>query len=147
MVTGAALALGSVTLGVADTELVTEQVTEQELRRISQRLRCPVCQGENLYDSRSDLAQEMRTIIREQLAAGRTDTEIVDYFVARYGDFVRLEPRWDGTQLLIWLVPVGMVLVGFWWVTRLVRRRAAASPPPPAGDPEVALAQLDEPDR
>ncbi len=115
-VTAAAAASGA-------SELVTEEPTEQSLRAIAQQLRCPVCQGETLYDSQSSLATEMREIIREQLAEQRTEAEIIAFFVERYGDYVRLAPRFGGAQLAVWLLPLVALVLGAVGVTAAVRRR------------------------
>ena len=133
--------------GAGETPLVVEDANEQELREIAERLRCPVCQGENVYDSRSDLAGEMRTIIREQLAAGAAQSEIIDFFVARYGDYVRLEPGSEGTQFLIWLMPAILVVIGFAIVTWIIRRRAPAQVEGSAGESSSPLNRLGGPEK
>ncbi len=111
----------------AASETVREDPLEASVRDIAERLRCPVCQGENLYDSQSGLAAEMRDIIRDQLAADRSEDEIVAFFVDRYGDYVRLAPRWGGGQLIVWLAPLLAFAVGAAGVTLAIRRRARAS--------------------
>ena len=109
----------------ADTDaLVRESPLEASVREIAEDLRCPVCQGENLYDSRSSLAAEMRAIIREQLAEDRSRAEIIAFFVERYGDYVRLAPHTGGGQLVVWLLPALALLVGALGVTLAIRRRA-----------------------
>ena len=105
------------------SELVTEDPAEQSLRTIAQQLRCPVCQGENLYDSQSSLAAEMREIIREQLADERTEAEIIEFFVERYGTYVRLAPEFGGAQLVVWFLPLAALVVGAVGITVAVRRR------------------------
>lgn len=101
-------------------DLVDEQPQEARLRAIAEQLRCPVCQGENLYDSRSELAIEMRTIIREQLAQGRSDEEVVEYFVDRYGDYVRLTP--PPSLTVLWWLPLALGLPAGALVTWLLLR-------------------------
>ncbi len=93
----------------AAPQLKTEEAIERDIRQISERLRCPVCQSENLYDSKAPLANEMRQIIREQLSKGRTKEEIVSFFVARYGTFVLQAPPKEGPQLLLWYGPLFLV--------------------------------------
>jgi len=99
------------TVGVvsAAPQLKTEEAIERNIRQISERLRCPVCQSENLYDSKAPLANEMRQIIREQLSKGRTEKQIVSFFVARYGTFVLQAPPKEGPQLLLWYGPLFLV--------------------------------------
>ncbi len=94
----------------AAPQLKTEQAIDRNIRQISERLRCPVCQSENLYDSKAPLANEMRQIIREQLSNGRTEEEIVSFFVARYGTFVLQAPPKEGPQLLLWYGPLFLMI-------------------------------------
>lgn len=103
------------------SDLVDEQPQESMLRAIAEKLRCPVCQGENLYDSQSELAVEMRTIIREQLGDGRSEDEIVAFFVDRYGDYVRLEP--PPSLAVLWWLPLALGLPAGALMTWLLLRR------------------------
>ena len=127
---GLALLLSSAAapLGASNApEYVVEDPLEQSVREIAQQLRCPVCQGENLYDSQSSLAAEMRAIIREQLAANRSDSEIISYFVDRYGDYIRLAPKLGGGQLAVWLIPLAALAAGAAGVSIFIRRRHKAT--------------------
>jgi len=96
-------------------------------RAISSVLRCPVCQGESIQDSPAELSAQMRALVREQLQAGRTDEEVKQYFVDRYGEWILLEPKPRGANLLLYLAPVLVVLGGLLFVWRVVRRWSAAS--------------------
>ena len=97
--------------------------------KLSEKLRCLVCQNQSIADSNADLAQDLRQQIREQIAAGKTDDEIVAYMVARYGDFVLYEPPFKATTALLWAGPALLVLGGFVGLARLLSaRRAAAAP-------------------
>lgn len=109
------------------SEFVTEDSLELSVREIAQQLRCPVCQGETLYDSQSSLAVEMRDIIREQLAANRSESEIIAFFVDRYGDYVRLAPSLGGGQIVVWLIPFAALLAGAVGVSMAIRRRHRSS--------------------
>jgi len=102
---------------------------EDEARRISLGLRCPVCQGLSVADSNADAARAMRARVYELVAQGYTEQQIVDYFVDRYGAFVQLEPEAEGLNLLLFLAPPAVVLagVGVW----AARSRAAAAPGAP----------------
>ena len=84
---------------------------DQRAEKIGIRLRCPVCRGVPIAESPSTLAQEMMGIVREQLAQGRSDEEILKYFEERYGEWVLLEPKSVGLNWLLWLLP-GLLLVG-----------------------------------
>ena len=91
-------------------------------------LRCPVCQGESIQDSPSELAQEMRAVVRDQLRAGKTPDEIKAYFVSKYGEWILLEPAMTGLNTLLYVFPVLLVLGGLALVTVLVRRWSTPEP-------------------
>jgi len=111
---------------------VAEDPLERQMLDIAKDLRCAVCQNQPVSESNADLARDMRAIIREQLEAGKSREEIVDYFVARYGEYVLLKPPYRGTGFPLWVVPAVLLLVlvvsAFGY---LRRRRHAAMPPPP----------------
>lgn len=99
-----------------------DSVIEARTHEIASGLRCVVCQGLSIEDSPAELAREMRAIVREQVAAGRTRAEIEAYFVERYGEFVLLEPRAEGFNLLVYALPVGALAFGALFVAAFVRR-------------------------
>jgi cytochrome c-type biogenesis protein CcmH len=107
---------------------------------LAERLRCLVCQNQTIADSNADLAQDLRREIREQIAAGRSDGEIVDYMVARYGDFVLYQPPLKSTTLLLWAGPALLVAIGFVVLARIVRARRMRPDAPPLTADERALA-------
>jgi cytochrome c-type biogenesis protein CcmH len=115
MIPGRLIILVAVAVGVlagpvrASGELRLEDPVDMRLRSVASQLRCPVCQSEALYDSQSSMARQMKDRIREQILEGRTDEEIKAFFVARYGEFMLLEPRRAGSTLFIWIAP-GVVL-------------------------------------
>ena len=126
------------------SQTVTEDPLERAMLDIAKELRCAVCQNQPISESNSDLARDMRTIIREQLQAGKSRDEIVDYFVARYGDYVLLKPPLHRRGFLLWFgPPLLLVIVGVvaWFV---IRRRATAlgAPLPPPLSP-ADLARID----
>lgn len=110
-------------------------------RDLESRLRCPVCQGLSIADSPAPLAQQMRTVVRQQLASGATDSAVLAYFTARYGQWILLEPPTGGTGSVLWLAPAALLLGGG---TLLALRAArplarAAGPAADAGtEPDVA---------
>ncbi|MDV6011853.1 cytochrome c-type biogenesis protein [Haloechinothrix sp. LS1_15] len=108
---------------------------------LSERLSCPECESVAIADSPSETANEMRNIIVEQVEAGRSDEEIIDYFRARYGDWVVFDPRPEGSMLPLWLVPFGVTVAG---VIALLTYRARRSPPP---EGELAPEQRERLDR
>ncbi len=118
-----------------------EHVNERELYTIAARLRCVVCQNLSVADSPSEMASQMRGVIRERLAAGERPEQVVQYFVDKYGEWILLEPRRQGFTLLVWVLPpvaaaLGVVLVAVILV-RAARRRRAASRAPAAVDPAM----------
>ena len=113
-------------------EPVQEDPLDRAVLEIAKDLRCAVCQNQPVAESNSDLAKDMRQIIREQLVAGKSRDEIVDYFVARYGDYVLMKPPTERAGLLLWIVPplllVTLALLS--WI--FLRQRSRTSPPPAA---------------
>jgi cytochrome c-type biogenesis protein CcmH len=103
-------------------------------------LRCPVCQGEAIQDSPSELAQQMRMVVKEQLASGKSPDEVKEYFVSKYGEWILLEPKAHGFNLVLYVLPVLLVLGGAVFLVFIVRKWTAAAPaaaggaPPPDGD-------------
>jgi cytochrome c-type biogenesis protein CcmH len=123
LLSGAALAADAV-----PTE--KDAVAASRVVRLSEKLRCLVCQNQSIADSSAELAQDLRRQIREQVAAGKTDDQIVEYMVARYGDFVLYEPPVTATTVLLWAGPALLLVVGFAGLVHLVRARRAEPPAP-----------------
>lgn len=106
------LALSAVSLQAREAApLAQDEATEKRLVAISSELRCLVCQNESLSGSHADLANDLRREIRTLIQEGKSDAEIMDFMVSRYGDFVRYRPPLKGTTLLLWFGP-GLLLVG-----------------------------------
>jgi len=101
---------------------------EQRMSEIASELRCLVCQNQTIVDSNAPLAVDLRNEIRTQLKQGRSETEIMDYMVARYGDFVLYRPPLKGTTLLLWLGPLLLVLIGLAVMFRKISRRRMETP-------------------
>jgi cytochrome c-type biogenesis protein CcmH len=102
--------------GAADAEL------EARTTAVASTLRCPVCQGESIQDSPSQLAQQMRAVVRDRLRAGESPEQIKAYFVGRYGEWILLEPKMTGLNIVLYVLPVVLVLGGLALVVMLVRR-------------------------
>ena len=114
--------------------------TEQRIRHLSEKLRCLVCQNQTLADSNAELAQDLRQQLREQVAAGRSDDQILDYLVQRYGDFVLYEPPFKAITVLLWVGPFVLLAAAALVLVVILRRRRRAPDAPPPGpdhDPQV----------
>ncbi len=100
-----------------------DPVLEKRVMQISSELRCLVCQNQTLADSNAELAVDLRNSIREQLRGGASEREVVDFMVARYGDFVLYRPPLKATTLLLWFGPFLFLAFGIWFLLRKVRNR------------------------
>lgn len=111
-------------LAVQPNEVLDDKALEARAREISRDLRCPVCQGEAIDDSNAPISRDLRLLVRERLVAGDSDAEVVDYIVARYGEFVLFNPRASGSGLILWLAGPAMLLGGGALAFAMTRRRA-----------------------
>jgi len=98
-------------------------VVEAQVQRLSEELRCLVCQNQTIADSHAELAQDLKQEIREMAAKGMTDQAIIDYLVARYGDFVRYRPPMKSSTYLLWLGPFVLLIFGAIGLVMMLRRR------------------------
>ena len=132
------------TLAVEPDEMLDDPVLEQRARDLSTEIRCVVCQNESIDSSNAEIAHELRVLVRERLVAGDSDQQVLDYLVARYGDFVLLRPPMKPTTYLLWFGPFLILLFGALTVVVYFRRlrRAAALPPALSADEEARLARL-----
>lgn len=117
-------------LAVEPSEVLDDPALEARAREISDGLRCPVCRNESIDESLSEVARDIRLMVRERLVAGGSDDQIVQAVVARYGEYVLLRPTANGANLVLWLAPAAMLLAGLGIGWGVVRKRSAA--------PEVA---------
>lgn len=104
--------------------LAEDPVLEERLKAMSHELRCLVCQNQTLADSNSPLAEDLRKEIRVQMRAGKSDQEVVDYLVARYGDFVRYRPPVNSNTALLWFGPFLLLLIGGFVLYRVLKKQA-----------------------
>src|SRR5882672_11790761 len=112
-------------LAVQPDEILTDPALETRARTLSKELRCLVCQNQSIDESNADLAHDLRVVLRQRLAAGDSDKQVLDHVAARYGMFVLLDPPFAPVTWLLWLVPPALVLgVGGVLLLRARRRRA-----------------------
>ena len=101
---------------------------DRRVANLAHELRCLVCQNQTLADSNAPLAVDLRNQIREQLASGKSERDVVDFMVARYGDFVLYRPPLKASTVLLWAGPFVFLVAGFWLLIRLLRRRQVPEP-------------------
>jgi len=123
-------------LAVEPTEMLKDPALEARARTLSRELRCVVCQNQSIDDSQAEVAHDMRIAVRERLTAGDSDRAVMDYMVARYGDYVLLEPPFKPRTLLLWLGAPLVLLVAGAALLFAARRRPAIVPPAPLDDAE-----------
>lgn len=123
-------ACSRVALAAEAQPLAQDPVVEQRMIAITQDLRCLVCQNESLAGSHAELAEDLRREVREQIRQDKTDQQIVDYLVARYGNFVRYKPPFETSTALLWLGPFALLAAGMVLLLRRVRRAAPSDEPP-----------------
>ena len=116
LVTGHALAL-------IETYDFSSPELEERYQQLSEELRCPKCQNQNIADSNAPIAQDLRKLLHQQLEEGASNEEILDYMVARYGEFVRYRPRFGGTTMLLWLAPILLLFAAIGVLVATLRSR------------------------
>ncbi|MDT0684078.1 MULTISPECIES: cytochrome c-type biogenesis protein [Roseobacteraceae] len=115
--------VATVAAAVEPDEILDDPALEARARGLSAELRCVVCQNESIDSSNAGVARDLRLLVRERLVAGDTDQEVLDYIVARYGDFVLFRPPWKPTTYALWLAPAVIFLGGAIGVTVALRGR------------------------
>jgi cytochrome c-type biogenesis protein CcmH len=135
------LAALSPAFAVQPDEMLADATLEQRARTLSRELRCMVCQNQSIDDSDAPLARDLRILVRERLKAGDSDRQVLDFLVDRYGQFVLLKPRLDWDTALLWLAPIGILLIGGCGLIAVMRRQqghsqTAESHEPPLTDAE-----------
>jgi len=108
--------------------VIGDSAGEDRVNALGARIKCPVCQGEAIGDSPSETARAMMDIVAEKVSAGETDAQIVDYFTARYGTGILLDPPFSGSTLLVWLLPVAAVVGGMWMILSRKRQPTRTGP-------------------
>jgi cytochrome c-type biogenesis protein CcmH len=139
--------LANLACAVQPDEIMADPAKESRARDLSRELRCMVCQNQSIDDSEAPLARDLRLLVRERIAAGDSDAQVMDFLVARYGEFVLLKPRFESHTLLLWLLPPFALLGGglALWMHNRRRTKAAAADDPTfrlSADEEARLERL-----
>ena len=122
-------------LAVTPDEIMKDPVLESRARHLSQELRCMVCQNQSIDDSDAPLAHDLRVLVRERLAKGDSDRQVLNFLVTRYGDFVLLKPPLQFDTILLWGLPPAALLAGLAALIIMARRRQKVSLQVPALTP------------
>jgi cytochrome c-type biogenesis protein CcmH len=132
---------------VQPSERLADPTLEQRARDVSKALRCVVCQNETIDESSAELARDMRVLVRERIAGGDSNEQVLSYMVQRYGDFVLLKPRFTAENLVLWLGPFALLVVGGFVVARRLRRPQQTTASALSDDEIQELAALRDQDR
>ncbi|MGX4805806.1 cytochrome c-type biogenesis protein [Bradyrhizobium guangdongense] len=131
---------------VQPDEIMSDPAKEARARELSRELRCMVCQNQSIDDSDAPLARDLRLLVRERIAAGDSNSQVLDFLVARYGEFVLLKPRFERQTILLWLLAPLLLAGGGFALWRQTRRRSLSGAdvpvPPLTPDEEARLAAL-----
>jgi cytochrome c-type biogenesis protein CcmH len=127
---------------VLPDEVLNDPALEARARSLSLQLRCMVCQNLSIDDSDAPLARDLRILVRERLKAGDSDAQIREFLVARYGQFVLLQPEKNSRTALLWLAPLVVLLAGVLILLRFFRRSRAGTPKPLTAAEKKRLKQL-----
>ena len=144
-VTGAGtliLPLGGTATAITAEEMLADPLLETRARNLSQKLRCLVCQNQSIDDSDADLAKDLRREVRAQLVQGKTDEAILSDLRAKYGDFVLLAPPMAKNTMVLWLAPIGFLLLGIGITLGVRRRTTVPSPSPISHDDRAQIETL-----
>lgn len=125
----ALLALSRPAFAVDPDEMLKDTAQEKRAEAIGKQLRCPVCKTESIEESDADFTRDLRRVVRERVAAGDTDQQVLDYMHARYGDFILLNPPFEPSTWLLWLAPPLLLIAGGALAWCVVRRRPTAAEP------------------
>ena len=137
--------LAAPAFAVQPDEMLADPALEARARGISALIRCPVCQGETIDDSNATIAKDLRLVVRERLLAADSDDQVIDYLVARYGEFILFSPRAAGANLVLWLAGPGLLVLSLAGAGLYLRRRRVAAEPsvrPLSPDEQARLAEI-----
>jgi len=135
-----ALSVTASAWAVQPDEMLKDPVLEGRARTLSKELRCMVCQNESIDDSEAPLAHDLRVLVRERIKAGDSDAQVIDFLVARYGEFVLLRPPLSWHTVALWGLPPAVLVFGIILIVVVLRRRA----PQPAAEATANLTAAEE---
>lgn len=133
---------------VLPDEILQNTLLEKRARALSKNIRCLVCQNQSIDESNADLARDLRVLVRERLTAGASDSEVLDYLIARYGDFIMLKPPFKGSTYILWFGPLAVFLLAAIGLIVFFRRRrtqfaeTGGTPPRLSSDERDRLTRL-----
>ncbi|MGH1465706.1 MAG: cytochrome c-type biogenesis protein [Cognatishimia sp.] len=136
--------LAAPTWAVQPGEELSDPMLETRARDLSKDLRCLVCRNENIDDSNADIARDLRLLVRERLVAGDSDDQVMDFIVARYGEYVLLKPQTGGSNMVLWAAGPAMLLLALAMAGIYLRRRSRVSKSADQGLTEQEKARLKE---
>jgi cytochrome c-type biogenesis protein CcmH len=134
----ACIGLAGTAHAVEPDEMLKDPVQEQRAEAIGRQLRCPVCKTESIEESDADFTRDLRKVVREQVAAGKTDSQVLDYMHDRYGDFILLRPPFRPATWVLWLAPPALLVLGGILATSVARRRRTIDETMPLTEAERA---------
>ena len=133
-----ALSLAGLALAVEPSEMLKDPAQEARAEAIGRQLRCPVCKTESIEESDADFTRDLRKVVREQIAAGKSDKEVLDFMHDRYGDFILLRPPFKPATWALWLAPPAILVLGGIFAFFMTRRRPTTPEAPPLSAAEKA---------
>jgi len=142
-----ALVFSASAAAVIETYDFSDSKLEARYQLLSEELRCPKCQNQNIADSNAPISQDLRRLLHQQLETGATDEEILEFMVARYGEFVRYRPPFNAVTAVLWLAPVILLLAGLAGLLLLLRGRRQESAALTAEDQAQLTALLKTPEK
>ena len=135
------LSFAGMARAVEPDEMLKDPKQEARAEAIGRQLRCPVCKTESIEESDADFTKDLRKLVREQVAAGKTDAQVLDYMHDRYGDFILLKPPFKPSTWLLWLAPPVILVLGGIFAFFMTRRRSTTAEPEPLTAAEKAAVE------
>jgi cytochrome c-type biogenesis protein CcmH len=136
-----ALSLAGTAYAVDPDEMLKDPAQETRAEAIGRQLRCPVCKTESIEESDADFTHDLRRVVREQVASGKTDAQVLNFMHDRYGDFILLRPPFKPTTWALWLAPPALLVLGGIFAFFMTRRRPEAIEPMPLSPSEKAAVE------